>query len=189
MEALRSYLNSIPPGQIQDASMLEQLLAACWHEFGGDDGAMAGYKLRGRMEEVQWNPPILSFRIERHGGAAMGSTRAEIQHWELDIDQEVRSLRHVGGRQLRPMTPGLNVKPLAEEVADLIERRQEDERLKWYSDDRVRVVLAKILPAGSAVQQTLAGRRKRFWKALDERLGGRWERSGQTYTLRTSEEE
>jgi hypothetical protein len=61
---------------------------------------------------------------------------------------------------------------LAEEVAGLILRHQEDERLWWYEDGRVRVLIGKVLPDGSAVAQTLAGRRKRFRAALRERLAG-----------------
>lgn len=73
--------------------------------------------------------------------------------------------RQVHGRQ-----PRLDVRPLAEEVASLILLRQEDDRLKWYDDGRVRVVVGKVLPDGSAVTQTLAGRRKRFHEALGEPL-------------------
>ena len=34
--------------------------------------------------------------------------------------------------------------------------------------------IGKILPENSAVKQTLAGRRKRFWIALNEELGPDW---------------
>jgi hypothetical protein len=37
---------------------------------------MTGQKLLGRMEEVVWEPPILSFTVERHGGTVQGSSRA-----------------------------------------------------------------------------------------------------------------
>jgi hypothetical protein len=37
-------------------------------------------------------------------------------------------------------------------------------------DGRVRVLVGKVLAGGSAVAQTLAGRRKRFREALRERL-------------------
>jgi hypothetical protein len=43
------------------------LLANCWHELeGAGQTAMQARKLD-RAEDVSWNPPVLSFTIERHG--------------------------------------------------------------------------------------------------------------------------
>ena len=52
----------------------------------------------------------------------------------------------------------------------MVVRRKQDPRLKWNSDGTVRVLIGKVLPLGSAVQQTVAGRRKRFRVALDRLL-------------------
>ena len=38
----------------------------------------------GRMEKVEWQPPYLTFSIERHGATVKGSTRAELQNWQVD---------------------------------------------------------------------------------------------------------
>jgi hypothetical protein len=81
VDRLRIYLATLPPGPISDPAALERLLAACWDEFTGDYGGMEGYKLLGRMEDVTWGPPVLSFSVERHGGTVMGSSRAELQGW------------------------------------------------------------------------------------------------------------
>ena len=54
IEPLLHYLAAIPPGPIPDPGGLERLLAACWHEFRGDDGGMTGQKLLGRMEDRAW---------------------------------------------------------------------------------------------------------------------------------------
>ena len=82
-------------------------------------------------------------------------------------------------RQVRARQPRLDVGALAEEGASLILRHQEGGRLKWYEDGRVRVVVGKVLPGGSAVAQTLAGRRKRFRTALRERLAAHgWKEVG-----------
>ena len=184
MKWLRDLLKGIRPGRIEDSGDLEKALAACWDDLGGDVGGMKPEKLHNRMEEVEWNPPILTFQIERHGGAVMGSSRAEMQHWEVDIDRQVCLLNYVGRRQLRPMQPRLNVTPLTEEIARLIEAREQDDRLKWYDDGRVRVLIGEILPETSAVKETLANRRKRFWAALDDCLRLGWERRQQTYLQR-----
>jgi hypothetical protein len=64
------------------------LLAGCWHEFvGAESQRMHAGKL-GRMEDVRWEPPVLSFRIERHGAMGVGSTRAELQNWRVDLDRK-----------------------------------------------------------------------------------------------------
>jgi hypothetical protein len=88
MNSLVTYLATIPPGPVPDLGDLERLLTDCWHEFTGDDGGMAGQKLLGRMEEVVWEPPILTFKIERHGGTVLGSSRATPQEWRLDLDKK-----------------------------------------------------------------------------------------------------
>jgi hypothetical protein len=170
IEQLRDLLATILPGPISDPADLEHLLAACWHEFQGDDGGMTGDKLLGRMEEVIWEPPILSFTIERHGGTVQGSSRASLQEWTLDLDKKTAWCEERRFRQVRARQPRLDVRALAEEVASLILHHQEDERLQWSEDGRVRVVVGKVLPDGSAVAQTLAGRRKRLLGALRQRL-------------------
>jgi hypothetical protein len=168
MKDLLQHLSSIQPGSITDTVHLEPLLAASWHEFdGGDAQGMAGDKLHGRMNDVVWVPPLLTFTIERHGGTVHGSSRAERHEWTLDVHARTADGVRIGHKQLRPMARRLDVRPLAELVARLILDRQVDNRLRWENDGSVRVQIGKILPAGSAVQQTLQGRRKRFSKALD----------------------
>ncbi len=46
------------------------ILLDAWSEMRGDDGGMAPYKLLGRTEAMDWQPPVLAFEIERHGGTA-----------------------------------------------------------------------------------------------------------------------
>ncbi len=65
---------------------------------------------------------------------------------------------------------GFDARPIADDIAQAIANRQEDERLTWYPDGRVRVLISKIVPADSAVGRTLQGRRRRFWDVLDERM-------------------
>jgi hypothetical protein len=169
MHRLLDYLASIHPGPIPNTDELEPLLAACWDEFDGSSvEGMSGHKLHNRIEDAVWRPPILSFTIERHGATVMGSTRAELQHWEIDVEARTATGFESEYRQLYPMQPRLDVRPMAEEIARLIIDQQQDERLKWNKDGSVRVQIGKMLPAGSAVRQTLEDRRKRFRKAVDE---------------------
>jgi hypothetical protein len=143
---------------------------------------MEGHKLLGRMEEVQWNPPVLSFTIERHGCTVMGSSRATLQEWTVDLERKTAWCEETRTRQIRPMQRRLDVRPLAEEITRQVVGRCDDRRLLWHADGRVRVLVGKILPERSACKQTLIARRKRFRKALDECLEREgWELSGFWY--------
>lgn len=82
MNELITYLSSLAAGQAIDVSTLNCLLYSSWDEFSGSDAeGTTGYKVQGRMEKIAWEPPILSFQIERHGGTVLGSTRADLHTW------------------------------------------------------------------------------------------------------------
>lgn len=168
---LFEYLESMPPGPIAETADLEMLLAECWDDIpGANQQGMSGDKLPGRMEDVVWNPPVLAFVIERHGATVNGSTKAERQKWVLDIVARTASWENVGYRPVRRRQSNLDLRPVAEEIAQLILARKPDQRLKWNENGSVRVLIGEILPEGSAVAQTLAGRRMRFRKKLDQLL-------------------
>ena len=171
MKALREFLLKIPQGPIGDTKELEHLLARCWDQLeGGNAESMQPYKLRGRMEEVSWQPPILTFRIERHGRTACGSSRADLHEWIVDTEACAASWCPAGHRQLRPANPRLDVAPLAKEIATAIFGHQADERLSWKNDGSVIVKIGRIIPPESAPNATIEGRRKRLSTALDEEL-------------------
>jgi hypothetical protein len=150
----------------------------CWDQFKGSRAeGMDGAKLYGRIEDPAWQPPVLSFKIERHGGTVNGSTRADVHLWSVDLDAMAAKCEALGQRQLKPMQARLDVRPIAEELAGMIRSRQEDERLRWARDGSVRVLQSKVLPRGSAVAQTLQGRRRRLDSALGDLLrGAGWSR-------------
>jgi hypothetical protein len=35
-----------------------------------------------------WDPPVLSFVVEQNSAVGMGSTRAQLQRWLVDIDRK-----------------------------------------------------------------------------------------------------
>ena len=170
MNSLVTYLATIPPGPIPDPGDLERRLAACWHEFRGDDGGMTGQKLLGRMEEVVWEPPILTFKIERHGGTVHGSSRAELQHWEVNLRQETAIIVKHGHRQLKPMAQRIYIKPLVDKILEAIRIGSESELVSKYADGTVAVKTTAIFPTGSAVRMTLEGRRKRLREGVASAL-------------------
>ncbi|MCO5102282.1 MAG: hypothetical protein M9885_15565 [Burkholderiaceae bacterium] len=173
LDMLRTSLARLKPGPVGDDADIDSLLAKCWDRFSGSNAeGMNADKLLGRIERPSWDPPSLSFEIERHGGTVMGSSRAELHSWQIDLVEMSASLSVTGHLQLKSMAPRLDVKALARDVAAAIRIGQPDPRLKWLTGNDVRVLIGEIIPAGSAVQQTLAGRRKRFWTALDEEVRG-----------------
>jgi hypothetical protein len=168
---LQKLMSAVPCGDIADTADIEKLLASCWEELDRDDGGMEGYKLKGRMEDVKWNPPILSFVIERHGGTVNGSGYAELQSWTVDTEARRATLtdrprnRWLGG----PRNSPLKVGPIAAEIAELIKTKKQDSRLKWKSADEAKIIIGEVIP-DDCPNQTLVGRRMRFKKALQESL-------------------
>lgn len=180
-QRLRQFLAKLPAGRVlsEMQSELVELLQQCWGMFsGGDEERMGAYKLQ-RMEDPEWHPPSLAFTVERHGGTAIGSSRAELQTWFVDLDRGVAECGVNGYRQLYPRAAALDVKPIADDLAILIISGSRDECLQWSASGRVRVRTGRILGSDSVAKQTLEGRRKRLLKAMEERLVPHgWQRRG-----------
>ena len=173
--ALDDFLSTLPAGPLFDRSVVEGLLRDLWDNFGGsDEGGMQAYKLSGRCEDLCWQPPYLTFSIERHGCTVNGSSRAEVQKWRVDLSTGTASIVSTGRRQLEPMSPRLNVKPLADKIARAIINEQKSQSLKRCPDGRVKVLIGTVIPEDT-YPQTVAGRRRRFRKALESLLeAGGW---------------
>lgn len=188
-EDLANYLETVSPGPIHDTERLSEVLRACWGDFSGSaDESMAAHKLADRMERVVWEPPHLTFLIERHGGTVLGSSRAELQEWTVDLQSGSACCTAVGKRQIRPMKVRLDCGMLADEIVSLILDGKQDPRIAWKSDGSVKVDVGKIIPAESLARQTLAGRRKRFKTALEERLTeAGWDKQGRYLFRRRGE--
>lgn len=171
LKKLIDYLELQTPGSITSTPEFEYLFENCWYDFEGSGvTGMTRGKLRGRMEEVVWEPPILRFQIERHRLTVYGSTRAELYLWELNVDQKIATCEYLKRKQVVPMQPRLNVKPMAEELSLKITDHQPDHRLKWNKDGSVRVLIGKVIPGESIFPATLLNRRKRFRRCLDKLL-------------------
>ena len=160
---LEQLLQSLPPGQVPDDLGIDRLLAACWDGLdGSDDGGMEASKLIERMEQVGWKSPLLTFMIERHGGTVCGSTRGELQHWTVNLDEHTAEITKTGHRQLEPMAKRISVKPMAAEIAERILNGDEDDRLQWLDDGSVKVRAYLIFPTGSGYKRTVQDRRQRL---------------------------
>ena len=188
MDQLKQHLSKLSEGPIADDDDTGILLALAWESLSQDGGGMTGDNILGRTEKMQWNPPFLTFQIERHGGTVRGSTRATIQRWTVDIEAKSASHDDSGFRQVRQRAKPLNVERLARKVAQLVSDGSSDNRLNWYTEGRVRVRVSKIIPKDDTPQQTLVGRRKRFRAALVKVLQGKgWERIKRDVYVRRSD--
>src|SRR5208283_974752 len=164
MQTLHEFLKTIASGEVPPDAVptVEELLARSWDSLkGAGAGGMKGLKLRGRTECLAWEPPLLTFRIERHGGTVLGSTRAEMHYWVVDVSAMTAVLQRTGRRQLYAMDRRLDVKPLAAQVSSAILKSARGHLwVKWLSDARVDVDVGKIIPPTN--KRTTADRRRRF---------------------------
>src|SRR5262245_41209440 len=91
IQAMRHQLRDRPVGQIEQEvyGKITKFLADCWPQLKSADDTfrMTAEKLH-RAEGLAWYPPCLTFLIERHGRTVLGSTRAELHQWTVDLDWE-----------------------------------------------------------------------------------------------------
>ena len=88
LSELKRYVRQLPRGPVLEAVVVETLLVKCWDLLEiSDDSSMAAYKLDGRTEGLSWNPPFLTFDIERHGGVDMGGKDAVIYSYEVNVEE------------------------------------------------------------------------------------------------------
>lgn len=192
LDNLKQFLSQLPAGKVPEDQEKEliTLLKHCWETLnpeGFED--LFTYKLD-RIEDPHWEPPIITFRIERHGGTAMGSTRAEMQYWVINMDNLELDCRENGHRQLYRRQPKVNVDSIADELALFIVNRRSHKWLKWSAAGRVSVMSGEVFPDGSGFKETVSGRRKRLIMALEKRLNPvGWSRSGSWWDYKTYDEE
>jgi hypothetical protein len=169
LSVLRKYLKSIPTRELSanESADVTQLLCNAWPNLRitAGDANLEPRKLLGRTENLRWNPPFLKFEIERHGATVMGSTRAHVYPWSIDLEQGTATMGWPTKRQVEVRDAPLKVQPIAEEIAACILAGRNDPRLKWKTDKNVRVLISHVIPATN--QQTTSGRRKRFRVALE----------------------
>jgi hypothetical protein len=191
---LRDYLSMLSPGPVSGdhKQEVDSLLECSWNSLSGSsDKSMEDFKLTRGLgtENMAWNPPLLSFEIERHGAIVRGgSTRAELQPWFVDAEQ---GTAHCGEgtkyRQLVPAAPRLDVKKLAHEVAAFITDGKRDTRLTWRDENNVQVNTSEVIPKG--FKQTYEKRSKRFWTELEDILRpSGWARKAKSSSLQHSGE-
>ena len=95
---LHAFLALLSTGDLNEENQgtVEGLLAGCWDSLLlSDRGGMRPEKISSRLEKVNWDPPYLTFDIERHGGTVLGSQYAEIQSWKINVQEATGSQSHL----------------------------------------------------------------------------------------------
>jgi hypothetical protein len=169
-EALRLALAACGIGKITGENRLRilGLLANCWDNLRGSDAHSTFADKLHRAEELAWAPPLLTFRLERHGGTVMGSTRASVHYWSVNVERRTAVIIRDTHRQLRPVARRASFAPLIAKVCEAVVNRFNADFLEWKSDDAAVLQIGEIVGGGN--QRTVASRRKRFRKELDEAL-------------------
>jgi hypothetical protein len=135
-------------------------LSNCWEELeGSGETRLDAYKLH-RIEDPTWTPPFLEFLIERHGQTVAGSSRATVHRWRIDVERANASIVDQRIRQLYPADKRLDVKPIAQSLADKIVKGRSDPRIVFGQDGTVRLKIGEIIP--ETVKETTQNRRKRL---------------------------
>jgi hypothetical protein len=178
LSSVRSLLKNTSPGPIEDQlkHTIMLLLAGCWDELEGvNETGMKAWKLD-RAEDVSWNPPVLSFTIERHGATVLGSSRAELHRWSVNLEEATADCAQGSYRQIWRTAPRLDVKPIVARVCEAVQLGPESDCdlvkqgvIEWKGDDLVSVKHGMLI-SGGGYQQTVQGRRRRFRNQLEERM-------------------
>jgi hypothetical protein len=179
MSVLRTFLDAQGTGPVVDGKGLIAHLGPVWPTLAGaGDETMEPWKL-GRMENPVWQPPVLTFVIERHGGSALESTHASLQAWTIDLNWVTAIPATIGYREGLARPAPLRVASLVAEIVRLVVNGLDDRRLKW-SIDRQTVDIAVgeiILDDGPKV--TVAGRKRRFRVRLKREMAAAgWTKTG-----------
>jgi hypothetical protein len=178
MTELISCLARTRPGVVAETTILEHLLAEAWdHLDGACNGRMEGFKLLGRMEDVHWKPPIVSFSIERH--LVCGSNRAVLQQWAVNLDHNTARITATEERALYPLSLGLSVETAAEQIAQAILNGENDKRVHWGEDGTACVVASWVFPKQSAFARTTGTRRRLLCNHISDLLADHgWKQCG-----------
>jgi hypothetical protein len=177
---LLDELKHIPAGPIEAAACKKiiKLLQACWSELkGARDTSMTAWKLD-RAEGLSWDPPCLTFYLERHGSTVLGSTRAELHQWTVDLDRKTAQCVQGSYRQLMPTAPRLLVKRTAREVFDAVQQGPtsacelvKNRTIVWTGDNQISIRHGAVI-SGRGYAQTVASRRRRFRDELERLMKG-----------------
>ncbi|OGP93618.1 MAG: hypothetical protein A2157_03795 [Deltaproteobacteria bacterium RBG_16_47_11] len=167
LEELEKILHGLERGTvpIELKGTILELLESGWNELEGSDyEAMEPWKVK-RAEDLRWISPELFFLLERHGATVMGSTRAEMQVWIVNLEKRRAAVEQGVYRQLYPKDKAWHAKSVAEEITNIILSGSPDPRIQRTKSGRIKLISSEIFPS-SVYRQTQQDRIRRFYREL-----------------------
>jgi hypothetical protein len=169
IDALLELVKALPEGLIdRETALGKQVIGGLKNAWpmlqGSDDQSTFANKL-GRAENLELAPPLITFRIRRHGGTVNGSSREELHFWEVDLERRVARIARQTHQQLEKMAKKLDCEALARDIVAVIESGKNHDGFNWEDGKQtVTMNIGKLIP--EAVQKTTSDRRKRFRTAF-----------------------
>ena len=172
LQNLNQHLTALPSGPIGDEGTVRSLLYHAWdHLLIGDDGGFKKDNHMHRVVNLVWDPPHLTFDIERHGGLVQGSIRAANQYWRVNVRSHCADHTVFSSKQMRPASPHMDMAPIVARVLASISEHSDDPWITWLDVEksRCRLNIAQIVP-DQGPSQTVRERRKRLNRDLEKAL-------------------
>jgi ribosome maturation protein Sdo1 len=99
-----------------------------------------------------------------------GSSRASLHHWQVDTNNWIACIIKKGHRQLKKQAKGVMIKPICNEILDIITQMKDHKWVEWAPDhSHARLFISHAIP-DEGIQQTIAGRRKKLKQELPKYL-------------------
>ncbi|GAB1482883.1 hypothetical protein MASR2M78_16990 [Treponema sp.] len=158
---LQIALSTVPDGSIiENRETILTLLTKAWNSIQGTEQTSLFAEKLWRIEELEKKEGKLYFQIERHGGTVNGSSRASLYSWEIDLASGKAIITKETFRQLSKAEKRLDVRPIAQELANSIISKQDNPYLHWNSEKTsCKILISEVIPATN-MQTTMARRRR-----------------------------
>jgi len=162
---LQKAFQSIKDGPVEDLD-IEVLLAKAWNSIHGSTETKLHSDKLYRTEHLEKRDGMLYFDIERHGGTVNGSTRGVVYTWEVDVVHGEASIVRERNRQIYKADKRLDVRPIAQELAQRILEKQDHQYLRWNAEKTsCTILVGAVIPMTN--KQTTSGRRERLRAAIN----------------------
>ena len=171
-ESLKLFLGAQRRGPLSSSSELIGLVASAWRSFYGSNAtSMCASKIEvNRVTNFEWDPPILSFEIVRHGSAVLGGKYGDVYRWQLDIERNIATFGLMGKKRVEPLAPSLDVKPLVTKIVSAVRNNERITGVDLKQDGTVVVSAEHFVPSVGVVKETLQKQRKRFRAELHDQM-------------------
>ena len=172
LQNLNKHLTALPAGPISNEGTVRLLLYDAWDDLLiADDGGFKKDNHIYRVVNLVWDSPCLTFEIERHGGVARGSIRAEIQKWTINVQSHFADYIVSGLKQMRPPNLPVDMAPIVTRVTSSISDQSDDPWITWLDQERsrCRLNIPLIIP-DQGPSQAVRESRKRLNEDLAQTL-------------------